>query len=431
MVLKTTTQLKTGQRKSGACLGVILLSLAISIPEVWGSEGDPRIWQGFRGGVVEAGTLPEGFELATQWSRELGAGYSSVAVAGDHLVTLFTSGPDDVLAAFSVADGKELWRLRLADKYVGHEGSDDGPLSSPMIAGDRVFALGPKGQLVATQLSDGAELWRIQLDESNSMVPYYGYTSSPLPVDGLVVVLTGGEGRAVSAFDQKNGALKWTVGDDSVTYQTAIVAELGGLRQLVAVTDHQAMGLEIATGRVLWSFDHSVGSARQESAHPTPVDSSHVLLNLQSESLMLKVEGAGETQKAEEVWRSRAFANSLVLPVVHGQKLFGFTGRILSAVDPATGEFAWRSREAQALNLSLVDGRMAMVTNDGHLVVVHADPEQYEEVARVKVFEKGDYADPAFADGLFFVRNQSHLAAVRVKAVSKVVEASSGDAVQP
>ncbi|KXJ04460.1 hypothetical protein AC249_AIPGENE378, partial [Exaiptasia diaphana] len=329
-----TGRQRTAHRFGRACI-LVVLSILIAIPSAQGSGADAQIWQGFRGGTVETGALPESFGLTMQWSRELGAGYSSVAVAGDRIVTLFTSGPDDFLAAFAVADGEELWRLRLADKYVGHEGSDDGPLSSPMIEGGVVYALGPKGQLVAAGLEDGVELWRTQLDKSNSMVPYYGYTSSPLPVDGLVVVLTGGEGRAVSAFEQKTGALKWSVGDDSVTYQTAIVAELGGRRQLVAVTDHEAMGLEITTGRVLWSFGHSVGSARQESAHPTLVDSSHLLLNLQSESLLLKVSGAGEVQKAEEVWRSRAFANSLVLPVAHNQRLFGFTGRILSAIDPS------------------------------------------------------------------------------------------------
>ncbi len=416
--------MKTIQRTGGYFLWMALLF----IPCVLAFAAEGPEWQGFRGGSsAQAGVLPESFSLVTEWHRELGAGYSSVAVAGDRLITLFTSGADDVLAGFSAGDGKEIWRLKLADKYVGHEGSDDGPLASPMIDGDRVYALGPKGQLVAAKLTDGTELWRVQLDESNSTLPYYGYTASPLPVGELVVVLTGGEGRAISAFDRKNGELKWSVGNDSVTYQSPIVAELGGQRQIVAVTDHRAFGLEPSTGRELWSLGHSTGSAGQESAHPTLVDPDHLLINLQSESLLLKVQPSGEKQAVKEVWRSRVFANSLVLPVVFDGRIFGFTGRILSAVDPSNGEIAWRTRAVQALNLSLVDGRLVMVTNDGFLVVAKAGKEQYEEVTRLKVFERGDYADPAFADGLFFIRNQSRLAAIRVDDSPKPVEEPDHD----
>ncbi|MEO1369497.1 MAG: alpha/beta hydrolase-fold protein, partial [Acidobacteriota bacterium] len=118
----------------------------------------------------------------------------------------------------------------------------------------------------------------------------------------------------------------------------------------------------------------------------------------------------------EEAWRSRAFANSLVLPVVQGDSIFGFTGRILSSAKIADGEFVWRSRAAQAMNLSLVDGHLAMVSRDGELVLGEAGGTDFEEVGRLKVFERGDYGDPAFAGGHFFLRNQSHLAAVRVEA---------------
>ena len=395
-----------------AALLAVLLFPALLFANTMTHDG---AWTVYRS-VAPSGSLPDSFGLVEAWNRELGAGYSSLAVSDGVLVTLHTAGDDDVLAAFDAATGESKWQLRLDTKYEAHDGSDDGPLASPAIADGHVYALGAKGQFVAASLETGEEAWRVQLDESNSNVPFYGYTASPLPVGDLVVLLAGGEGRAITAYDRKSGELKWSVGDDSVTYQSPILAELGGRQQIVAVTDFWAHGLDPKTGEAIWSFQHTEGNDNQGSAHPTQIDGDHVLINLNSEALALRVSGDG---KVEEAWRSRAFANSLVLPVVHDGMLFGFTGRILSAVNGANGEFAWRSRNAQGQNLSLIDGHLALVTGDGELVLAEAGGSEYTEVARLKVFERGDYADPAFADGHIFVRNQSHMAAVRVDAGAK------------
>lgn len=371
------------------------------------------VWQGFRNQST-AETLPDAFGLSEVWKRDLGAGYSSVAVAGDKLLVTFTSGEDDVLAGFNRADGEELWRLRLAEKYNGHSGSDDGPLASPTIDGDHVFAFGPRGQLVAARHADGEELWRVQLDDTNSNVPYYGYTASPLVVDDLVVLPAGGKGRTVTAYERGTGKLVWATGDDSVTYQSPILAELGGKRQLVMASDFEVRGLDPKTGDQLWGMRHTTGTEGQTSVHPTQIDGDHVLLNLSDNSVMLRVASEGGTWQVEEVWRKPPFGNSLVLPVAHDGSLYGFTGNILTAVDPANGKFLWRTRDARSWNLSLAGGHLAVVTQDGYLVVAQASPDGYTEVARNKVFDRGDYADPAFMDGTFYVRNQTHLAALKI-----------------
>ncbi|MEM9598807.1 MAG: PQQ-binding-like beta-propeller repeat protein [Acidobacteriota bacterium] len=372
-------------------------------------------WPGFRGPTQSPeGVFPQGdFGLSVEWKRSLGSGYSSFAVAGDRVITQFTDGDADVLAAFRDGDGGELWRYRIDNKYAGHDGSDDGPLATPTVAGDRVITLGANGQLVAVSLADGSELWRVELDEESSNVPFYGYTASPLVTDGLVILTTGGDGRAVTAFDLETGAVRWSQGDDTVTYQTPILAELDGRRQLVAVTDQWAFGMVPDDGEILWRFRHSEGDERQTSAHPTVLDDRHILVTVGDGSLALEVSGGGTQVK--EAWRSRAFGNALVLPVVHDGHIYGFTGRILTCADAATGEIRWRSRGASAFNLSLVDGHLVILSRgEGEAVVVEANPEEYVEKARLPLFDRGDYADAAYADGRFFVRNLTHMASFRV-----------------
>ncbi|MEM6793519.1 MAG: PQQ-binding-like beta-propeller repeat protein [Acidobacteriota bacterium] len=401
------------------------------------ASGAGDSWTTFRGGPdAPRGVLPEAFGLAVEWKRELGSGYSGISLKDGVLVTLFTAGADDVLGAFDAATGEEKWRVRLAEKYEAHDGSDDGPLSVPSLDGDQVFALGPRGQLVAVALGSGEEQWRVQLDASNSTVPYFGYTTSPLVVDELVVVLAGGEGRAVQAFDRRSGELRWKAGSDSVTYQTPILAELAGRRQVIAVTDQWVWGLEPKTGEALWSHRIQTGETTEESAHPTILGEDLLLIDITSESMALRVTpAAGDGFEVAEVWRSRAFGNTLVLPGVVGSHAYGFTGRILTAIDSTTGETVWRTRDLKGPNLSLTDGHLAVLTDDGELVVAKADPEGYQERARIQVLESGDYANPSFASGRFYVRNQTHLAAVKViegaAAVPTEAPESSGPAEAP
>ncbi|MEM6796626.1 MAG: PQQ-binding-like beta-propeller repeat protein, partial [Acidobacteriota bacterium] len=360
--------------------------------------------------------IPDSFGLTSEWTAEAGAGYSGVSLTGGVLYTMFTSGESDFLGAFDADTGAEKWRLRLAEKYDGHDGSDDGPLAVPTLDGDQVFAFGPRGDLVAADLETGQEQWRLKLDESNSSVPFYGYTCSPLVVGDLVVMLVGGEGRAVVAYDRRTGEERWATGTDSVTYQSPIFAELGGREQILAVTDQWARGLDPSTGAELWSYRIQTGSEREIGSHPTILDAERVLIDLGGESLALQVMGQGEQWSVSEAWRSRAFANTFVLPEVHGSEIYGFTGQILTAADAATGEILWRSRAMSGENMTLVDGHLAVLTGDGELVVAEANPEEYVEKARLKVFERGDFSNPAFASGRLYLRSQAELASIRIDA---------------
>jgi enterochelin esterase-like enzyme/outer membrane protein assembly factor BamB len=384
-----------------------LLATSIAVAQEARSE--------FRGQIVGAGgpslDLPESeFGLSLLWSRELGSGYSNISIAGGRAVTMFTAGESDVLAALDPATGEELWRVDLGDKYAGHDGSDDGPLSTPAIVGDRVFALSPRGRLLALSFADGSEIWRHDLDEQSSTPPFYGYTSSPITFGDLVFIATGGDGHAVTAFDQATGTVRWAAGNDSVSYQTPTVFELGGRPTLVAATDHLILGLDPQTGTVRFEHRHSEGEESEESAHVIPVDGQRFVVNFQNGAAMYKLAGSA----LEEVWRSPAFGNSLSIPVRVGQHLYGFTGQFLTSADLETGEISWRSRPPGARGLEVVDGRLAVFAASGDLVLIEPSAEGYREITRLNALESGYFATPAYANGVFLLRNLERMAAVRV-----------------
>ncbi|MEM1182796.1 MAG: PQQ-binding-like beta-propeller repeat protein, partial [Acidobacteriota bacterium] len=393
-------------------LPVVLLSFALLLGAA-GAAAETN-WRGFRGGPdAPVDVLPETFGLTVDWKRELGSGYSTPSLQDGAIVATFTAGDEDVLAVFDAATGEERWRLSLGEKYAGHDGSADGPLSVPALDGDRIFALSGHGLLLAADLNSGGELWRVTYSEANSSVPFYGYSASPVVVDDLVVMLVGGEDRAVVAYDKASGEQRWATGTDTVTYQTPIVATFGGQRQIVAVTDQWVRGLDPADGAELWSHRIQTGEQREVGSHPLVLDDQHLLIDLSIESLALRIDG-GDRWTITEVWRSRAFSNNFVPPVVHDGTLFGFTGRILTAASAETGEILWRSRAVRGPNLTLVDGHLAVLSREGELVIFEASSADYVEKARVQVFENGDFPMAIFGGGRFYVRNLAELAAVNV-----------------
>ncbi len=357
------------------------------------------------------GSLPAGdFGMELVWDRDLGSGYSNVSIAGGKAVTLFTSGEVDVVAAFDLESGDELWRYELGEKYAGHDGSDDGPLSTPAISGDRVHALGPFGQLVALDLDDGGLVWRRDLGEEDSTEPPYGYTTSPIAVGERVVVLTGGAGHAITAFDAATGEPEWTAGDDDASYQTPALFEAADRPVLIAPTDRFVQALDPETGERLWQFQHTEGERRERTAHMVPAGGDRMLLWLGNGSTMYRVDAEG----AEELWSSNVFGNALAVPVSVGDHLYGYTGRFLTCASAESGEILWRSRPPAGRAISAVGGVLASVGNKGDLVLFAATPEEYRELTRLPVLDRGGYAFPSFTGGMFVVRNLERMAAVRV-----------------
>ena len=390
-----------------------LILLLIVTPVAFAKGKNP--WTQFRGTSAEgpsaAGDLPgTDFGLALAWSRDLGSGYSNVWIAKDKAVTMFAAGEVDVVAAFDLASGDEVWRYELGEKYAGHDGSDDGPIGTPAVSRGTVYALGPNGVFVALALADGKENWRRELNEDNSSVPFYGYTTSPLVIGDQVILATGGEGHAVTAFDRKSGEPRWTRGDDTVSYQTPMLVELGGRQQLLTLTNHFMLGLDPATGEVLWQLQHSEGDQQEEAAHPTVIDEERFLVKYARGARLYRLIDGG----VEEVWQTRAFGNTYALPVLVGDHLYGFSGNVLTCVDAETGEIVWRSRELKGQGLSAVGDSLAVFSSDGDLVLVNPSPEGYHEMTRTSVLENGNYAIPTFADGMFLVRNLAQMAAVRI-----------------
>ena len=395
-------------------LFALLLSLSAQ-PLV--ATGDWPTWRGpnhdltvSAEGLFEA----ESFGLETVWSRDLGSAYSGIVVAGHRVITFFAEGESDFLAALDAADGKQLWRYRVGDVYKGHDGSDDGALSTPAVHGDKVFGLGPWGELFALRLEDGQEIWAKKLTELGARKPYYGFTTHPTMIDGVLVVESGGkEANAVTGFDPDSGKVLWTAGEGAVEYQAPMALDVDGQTQVLAVLEGVVLGLEPRTGKELWSREFPSGD--DAFAQPIPVGPGQALLTDWQESALLSVSSGDDGPSASEVWRAMSLRGSYAIPVPYKGHLYGYSGNFLTCIDAASGEMVWKSREpGRGGHLIVVDSHMVIFTETGELVVAEASAEGFAEKARAKPLESGSLTAPSFAGGRFYVRNLKRIASLAV-----------------
>ncbi len=415
-------------------------------------SSDWTTWSGPAGNLTSLGNgLADGgsLELEPLWSRPLGSAYSGILVKDGRVVTTFSDGATDYLVALDATSGAEHWRYRISETYKGDSNSDDGPLSTPRVVGglgngiesdkesDResgtVYGLGTLGDLFAVSLDDGEERWRLDLvADFGAVMQGAGFTTAPTVIGDLLVVETGGdEGRSISAFERATGALRWSTGDETVTYQSPLTIELDGVTMLVAVTDRSLLGLAPETGEVLWQHRHTEGDRGGFGAtQPVPVGEGGILLIDGLETALFRVDRNGGEYTVEEAWRSRALRSqgNFATPVPYEGYLYGFARSFLTCVDAATGEIVWRSRPPGIGNLVLVDGHLVMLVRSGEIVVAKATPEGYSEVSRVQALDRGYFTRPSFADGRIYVRNLVDISAIGVRAAPSAPEDAMRDA---
>lgn len=396
-------------------------SVLLLVASLFAAAGAPGAdWPNFRGpdsnGAASPGILEPGrVALELDWRRDLGDGYSGISIVGTTGVTLFGDGKDDWVAAFDVSTGQERWRFRLAETYIGHGGSEDGPNGSPTIVGERVYALGRKGQLVALRLADGQALWTRTLDgKIDSREPVWGYATTPVVVGDAVIVQTGGpNGRSLSAFRTVDGELVWSTGDDPVAYQSPLLVELSGRRQLLVVNNVELSGVDPEEGTVLWHHPHG-NSDPEGFGQPILIPGNRILVNFFEEAALFEVNASASGYGVQEVWRTRDLRQSYGLPVYHQGYLYGYGSRFLTCVDPATGKSVWKSRPPGGQSLILVDGHLVLTGAEGDLVIAEASSAGYKEVARLALFEEQSQTLPSLSGEFLYLRDHDQLARVRV-----------------
>ena len=385
-------------------------------------------WPGFRG--PERDGIVHGVRIATDWSasppvelwrRAVGPGWSSFAVSGGRLYTQEQRGDDEIVSCYEEATGAPVWTHKDAARFFESNGGP-GPRGTPTLTGGRVYTLGATGILNALDAADGRVVWSREAasdaEGTRSMggggtvkVPDWGFSSSPLVVDDLVVVAMAGQ---LVAYDLATGKPRWTGPKGGVSYSSPQLATIAGVPQVLLANATGLTSVAPADGKVLWQHKWR-GFPIVQPAFTTDGD---VLLAIASDSgtRRLAVAQAAGAWTVEERWTSPGLKPYFNDFVAHEGHAYGFDGRILACIDLASGERKWKGgRYGNGQLVLLAEQDLLLVlSEDGELALVNATPDRFTEVARVPALQGKTWNHPALAGDTLLVRNGEEMVAFRL-----------------
>jgi outer membrane protein assembly factor BamB len=292
----------------------------------------------------------------------------------------------------------------------------DGPRATPVYDGGRVYALGANGEFRALEAATGRTLWAKNiLAENGAPNIQWGMAASPLVVDGKVIVLPGGPGNSVVAYDKLSGKKLWGALDDRAAYTAPVTAVFFGFRQLLVVTASRAVGLHVQTGELLWEFPWQT----QYDVNATlPIISGHNSFILSAGydhgSVRVGLRRSAQRLRPYLEWESKALKARFNNAVLFEDTVYGLDEGILVAMDAATGQRRWKAGRYGYGQLLLAEGHLIILTEHGELVLVRATPARHTELARFEAIDGKTWNVPAMADGHLIVRNTNEMASFKI-----------------
>lgn len=382
------------------------------------SQDWPRLWgPGGRATSEAQLALGDAPEIRELWHRPIGSGHSGISTSGELGFTCASDGTDDYILAFDLDTGAERWRTRLGPTHRGHNGSRDGPMSTPTLDAGRAYVVGPLGVLLAVDAASGRVLWRRDLAaELGAPSPEWGFATSPLVTGGLVIVQAGGPAHNLVAFDAGTGELRWSANEsDTVGYSSPVLATLAGVPQVITSANDLLFAVEPDDGTLLWKYPFSM---RLWSARlPIALPGDRVLLQERDESRLLRVREQAGRFAVDQIWISPRLRTSFSPSVLHGGYLFGIGQDSLLCLDTADASVVWRAKIGSGSLILVGDHLVILSDQGGTLRVVEASPRGYHEVLESQVFDADEYfpITPVYARGRILLRHVREIAALEVR----------------
>jgi outer membrane protein assembly factor BamB len=391
-------------------------------------------WRGpSRDGHPAAGSplissLPK--EVKPVWKISIGPGFSSPIIVHGKLIYLDDQDGQEVAHYVEAADGREIWKA----PYAKSEGDEwgNGPRSTPFVDGDRVYAQSMNGEFRCLNVADGKTLW-------STAFRSYGIGFSTKAVEGtasrrgnngsgivegdFVYVPVGAKGASIVCFDKLSGKEIWKSGDDEAAYSSFLIATLAGTKQLVVFTADALSGLDLNTGKTFWRVPFKT-NAKRHAASPVLIGNDTVTVNSHTFGLVAtRIAKEGGEWKATQLWANTQAKINLATPVLVDGFLYsqgGLNTKAFICVDASNGQIKWSQlgfgKDVKDYSSVIPVGKNLLVlTYDGQLLLLAANPEKYTELGRVQVCGN-TWSHPAFANGKLYVRDSRELQCIELSA---------------
>ncbi len=380
-----------------------------------------RQWRGpSRNGVLAADEAPAAWpaQLTKGWTTTVGEGYSSPIASEDRVFVHARRDPDETVSAIDLATGAVAWTRTYpapTEKNPYAKTMAKGPYSTPLLADGRLFTLGTTAIVTAWNAATGGLAWRrdfsARIDTSKL---FCGTAMSPLMTrHGIVIHVGDDRGGAIMTLDPATGKDKWTTAVAGPGYASPVELTLAGSPQVATLTTKSVIGVDAASGALLWEFPFN-DEWNENIVTPIPMPDGVIVSGVRQGTRRLVVAKTGGAFAVKEKWHTPDVTMYMSSPVLARGTIFGHSTRRKGqfvAIDPETGTLRWATEGRNAPSAAVVaaGANLGFLTTEGQLIVSPIDPATFAEQRRYPVADSATYAHPIVLRDRIIVRDQSAL----------------------
>jgi outer membrane protein assembly factor BamB len=227
---------------------------------------------------------------------------------------------------------------------------------------------------------------------------------------------------AYLAFHVGTGELAWKSGSDVAAYSSPIAITVGGVRQVVFFSGGGLRAISPGDGRVLWEYPWQsrcpATGVALNAASPIHIPPDRIFISSgysgDRGAAVIRIIHEGEMFHAEPVWRNEVLETRINSAVLLDDRLYGFHGGILKAIDAGTGTELWKARGFQRGSVIGADGKLIVLGEEGNLALVEATGAAYREISSAQLLSARSWTPPSLAGGRLYLRSVEELLCLAV-----------------
>jgi outer membrane protein assembly factor BamB len=383
------------------------------------------------------------------WQIPLHEGYGICSISRGRAFQFDRQNGRGVLLCLNSETGKEIWRYGYDYVYRDLYGYNNGPRTSPLIDGDRVYLYGVAGNLICVDAASGGEIWKIDVNQRYGVIQnFFGVASNPVVFDDKLIVMVGGSpeeskrvppgqldrvvgnGTGIVAFDKMTGREIYRLTDELASYSSLKLAQHNGRPWCFGFMRGGLVAFDPRSGKLDFHFPWRDDSLESVNASVPVVFGDKVFIS--------ETYGVGsallrfDTRGSETIWkdkprdRNKAMMTHWNTAIHHDGYIYGSSGRHsysaeLRCIDASTGKVMWSIPELTRASLLYVDDHFVCLTEDGTCTLLRADPRKYAVTSTAKLSDGTRFllkppvwAAPALAHGLLYLRGVDRLVCVEL-----------------